>query len=249
MNVLNPCISMALNAVLKNAHHPLLILALTLNLSSARRKLFAIIIFLLDIYTYVQDCHYNAAATLGKYGECAAMVGTYWVVVRLLLLTDIPLSATRYNGEAANPSFLPFRSRLERSANISWNLRGIGLNNQIRFIPPFNPIHQRSRFVLSKLGRLFLFGLILAALWGPIMHFELHKTFLKNEPPMQTVLGIAFRRVFWTILLVITCVTCQDIPYTIVSIIAVGIGYSDPTMWPPMHGSWREASTLTRFWG
>lgn len=240
---------MVLEAVLKNVHHLLFAAVIGFRISRLQRVLFAAVIFLLDAYTYFRDCYQDPAVSLGKYAQCSALVSTHLMVVKLLLLTSYPLSSIRRKGEEIDPASLPLKPRLERGANLSWNLRGIGLNTQIQYIPPYTFPQQRAAFVINQLYRLFLHALRLVIIWGPSIHLRLHETLMKNEPPAQTWFGVIFQRSFFTTVSLITSYVAIDTAYTIAAIIAVGSGYSEPAMWPPSFGVWRDGTTVRRAWG
>lgn len=239
-----------LNTCLKTAHQPLLFLAVGLRIQRYHRILFAIVILLLDIYTLYQDCHLKSEVTLLKYGQCSGLVASDFVIVKLLLLTADPLASILYKGEgeACNPKSLHILPRIERGANLSWNLRDIGLNTQISNLPRNRDPRARGAYVMRQISWLSLHAIRLLVIWWPSVHFQLHKTWMRNEPPAATMLENVFRRVFFTFVVGFTTISIIDGVYILSAIVAVGSGYSDPASWPPCFGRLRDATSVRRFW-
>lgn len=238
-----------LGTVLRNAHHPLLILALSLRMGSVWRKVFALLILFADASLYFHDCGKHSALTLAKFAQCSGLVSSDFVTVNLLLLTHDPLSSICRLGEDFLPSSLPLIQRLEWGANLAWNLRGIGLNTQIEYIPRFEYPTQRRPFVLLQIKRIVLHFVRMALVWVPVFHLELQKTTFKNDPPAQSFLSLAFGRALFTAVILATSYTAIDTVYSVGAIAAVGSGYSEPTVWPPCFGPWSDATTVRRAWG
>ena len=60
---------------------------------------------------------------------------------------------------------------------------------------------------------------------------------------------MAFLRNFWALQYILTTFLNLQLVHSVLSIVCVGIGLSDPEEWPPLFGQWREAYTVRRFWG
>jgi len=242
-------LDMVLGAILRSAHHPLLVLALSFRMSGIWRKVLAFFILLSDASLYLHDCDQRSAPTLAKYAQCSGLIGSDFVTIKLLLLTSDPLYSIYRTGEDLRPHVLPLLQRLEWGANLAWNLRGIGLNTQTEYIPYTKYPSQRLPFVLSQIRRLLLHLLRLILVWVPVLQFKLHKTTFLNEPPPPSVLSLALGRFLFAAVILTTCYALIDIAYTVAAIAAVGSGYSKPTVWPPCFGSWSDATTVRRAWG
>ncbi|KAF8317914.1 hypothetical protein DL93DRAFT_2226051 [Clavulina sp. PMI_390] len=239
-----------MDEILKFARHPVLAAAIGLKVSRSARLLLALLVFALDAYTYYIDCWQTPAITLDKFGQCSGLVSSHFVVIRLLVLTANPLISVRWKSEGdIDPSKKTLLQRFERGANLSWNLRGIGLNNQIQYVPAMNWPTERWPFVFQQLFRLALHALRLAAIWVPTVWYKLHITLMANQPPAKTALEICFRRFFFTSVIIMTSFSIIDGLYTLVCIIGVASGYSSPEAWPSLFGTWRDGTTVRRSWG
>lgn len=194
-------------------------------------------------------CDTHATLTLANYGQCAGLVGAHFVPIKLLLLTPDPLRTIRQIGSDIQLSTLPLLQRLQWGASLAWNHRGIGMTTQVPYVPPHIAPLKRGPFIAAQIRTLILHCVRLGVMWGPIMYFKLHTTFLANQPPAESLLGVILYRVVFTVVTLVTSYTTIDIPWLIVCILGVGSGYSEPKAWPPQFGYFSDATTLRRAWG
>ncbi|RDB20664.1 Acetyltransferase sirH [Hypsizygus marmoreus] len=173
--------------------------------------------------------------------------GIIGVVIRasdFLLLTDVQRSFRHFK-QTSPISDAPLWERVKWSLKLVAAMRGVGWNFEPTSVLPLKPTHlTRRAFLISRL-RWALFYLFA---WDAIMLAErLNPCFVDGAPPL------AEHAMVWRVCTMVQFAiwsTCMlNIAYTVMALVSVAAGFSEPSEWPQLFGSFGDAYTLRRFWG
>ncbi|KAF5615427.1 toxin biosynthesis (Tri7) [Fusarium sp. NRRL 52700] len=150
-----------------------------------------------------------------------------------------------------------FFSRLTWALAMQWNLRRIKTSRPARNTPPFSSkdpsyVPSRGRFLLTRVG-VILASIAYMAIIG-----------LQPEPTREDLSGDRVRlfsrlnevtpyellqRAISTVTWLSGIGTTSEICYNVIAVVLVGLGLSEPVMWPSWFGSFTEAYSVRRWWG
>lgn len=150
-----------------------------------------------------------------------------------------------------------FFSRLIWALAMQWNLRRIKTSRPARNTPPFsskNPtyIPSRGAFLLTRIA-VILASIAYMAIIGlqpqptrEDISGDRTRFFSRlNEVTLYELLQRAISTVTW----LSGIGTTSEICYNVIAVVLVGLGLSEPVMWPSWFGSFTEAYSVRRWWG
>lgn len=155
-------------------------------------------------------------------------------------------------GSGNLPSNFPLMKKFWWMLDITHSIRMVGWVQEPRgCLPPPPPPSRRiflRRTFLKLCANYVLFDLLtLVFAQSPVFDPRVHdptdgpETYLAAIPLLRRtpyVLAFGLWLALWF-----------QIPHNIGALLFVGLGFSSPTLWPDMWGSWRDAYTLRKFWG
>ncbi|KAF5539129.1 toxin biosynthesis protein [Fusarium mexicanum] len=150
-----------------------------------------------------------------------------------------------------------FLSRLIWALAMQWNLRRIKTPRPARNTPTFSSkdpsyVPSRGRFLLTRIG-VICASIAYMAIIG-----------LQPEPTREDLSGDRVRffsrlnevtpyellqRAISTVTWLSGIGTTSEICYNVIAVVLVGLGLSEPVMWPSWFGSFTEAYSVRRWWG
>ncbi|RBA17527.1 hypothetical protein FPRO05_11242 [Fusarium proliferatum] len=165
-----------------------------------------------------------------------------------------PKSVFVGSGASGNGSFF---SRLIWAIAMQWNLRRIKTSRPARNTPPFSSkdpsyIPSRGRFLLNRIA-VILASIAYMAIIGlqpqptrEDLSSDRVRFFSRlNEVTLYELLQRAISTVTW----LSGIGTTSEICYNVIAVVLVGLGLSEPVMWPSWFGSFTEAYSVRRWWG
>ena len=144
------------------------------------------------------------------------------------------------------PSNFPLMKKLSWMVDIAWSMRMIGWVQEPRNGIPPRPSPPRRTF-LQKTFLKFIMNAIIADVTAAILDHLLHyptdnpKTYLAAVPPSH--------RLPYVLVWCTAEKASMSSVHNLMALICVGLGRSDPTLWPDFWGSWRDAYTVRKQWG
>lgn len=165
-----------------------------------------------------------------------------------------PKSVFVGSGASGNGSFF---SRLIWAIAMQWNLRRIKTSRPARTTPPFSSkdpsyVPSRGRFLLNRIA-VILASIAYMAIIGlqpqptrEDLSSDRVRFFSRlNEVTLYELLQRAISTVTW----LSGIGTTSEICYNVIAVVLVGLGLSEPVMWPSWFGSFTEAYSVRRWWG
>ncbi|KAL1669375.1 hypothetical protein GGF50DRAFT_123224 [Schizophyllum commune] len=167
----------------------------------------------------------------------------------MLLLTSIhwyfladPLhDGTQREGETQPAREMPLPKRLWWATYLVGCVRGVGWNNTIASTPEVSPNETRWSFVRNRLRDAALHILIMdiAGIYlthNPITSSRAAERIQASSqgPLFQVLSSFLYMANFWA---------DSQLPYTLISALIVGFGWSEPRLFPPLWGSFWDAWT------
>ena len=155
-------------------------------------------------------------------------------------------------GSSVLPSDFPLTKKLWWMIDIAHNARLIGLVNGPQDHLPPHPPPSRLTFLKKTFLKLII-NIIITDLASsiststPAFDSRLHdptdgpETYLAAVP----LLG----RVPYVLGCLVMLGTSMSGIHNVVALVCVGLGYSNPTLWPDICGRWRDAYTVRKIWG
>nr|GAT54712.1 predicted protein [Mycena chlorophos] len=213
---------------------------------SPYRPLFFVPILALTVYT----AYSTKGRFLDDYYVNLQWMTYFWTASDHILLTDVQRELRqvplRHPDDKNGIEHTSLWRRICWGNSLFFSPRGVGWAHEpTDSLPPHPPADiSRTRFVLQRLRSAIIFFLIHDAC-------NLHVRW----NPMYWPDGPGYRTSGWMWRLVATASwglsasTMMCLLFTIISIVAVGSGLSEPYAWPAFMGSPRDAYTLRRFWG
>ena len=161
-----------------------------------------------------------------------------------LLLTDVQREL-RLIGQPKSISDAPLSDRLIWAVKLITTPRGIGWAHEPTAVLPPRPNLTRGQFIILQVKRLVFYALLLDV--GQMITRNNPPFHSKTAPPMaeQGVLWCSYAMLNFLIQVVSTTTIVQNL---IPSLVLVTAGLSEPSEWPPAHGSWFDAYTIHNFW-
>ena len=189
---------------------------------------------------YYAGCRIALHLAFTAYIMCAeGSFPDHWRRVR-----DEVQGGTNASGLDNLPSNFPVTKKLWWMLDLSTSIRMVGWVQEPRDCLPPPPPPSRRTFLWKTLLK-FIFTAAIIDL----------TTLLPQSPALEsrpeTTLGeVQFLRRL-PYVLVFGCRLGVGVNYlqSVVALICVGLGCSNPTLWPSMMGRWRDAYTVRRFWG
>ncbi|PCH37570.1 hypothetical protein WOLCODRAFT_146721 [Wolfiporia cocos MD-104 SS10] len=152
--------------------------------------------------------------------------------VHLVWFTD-PLTEFRHERDMVHPLALPFYRRVFWAQCLLFDLRGVGWNCQVAYVPQ-RPTEPRWQFVRLRTIRALWWYLLADVLQQCLTHFWPHNNI------EHCIVGLARFGI------VIAALAVQ---YFLSAAVTVALGIYDPRDWPDVYGRWSDAYTVRRFWG
>ncbi|KAF4943259.1 hypothetical protein FGADI_13529 [Fusarium gaditjirri] len=201
---------------------------------------------LLVTFSWVQAFNGNSLLCLSKAG---------YKVLKQGIQQNTPAESIFVGSDASGDE--SFFSRLKWALTMQWNLRRIKTSRPARNTPPFSSkdpsyIPSRGRFLLTRVG-VILASISYMAIIG-----------LQPEPTREDLSGDRVRffsrldevtpyellqRAISTVTWLSGIGTTSEICYNVIAVVLVGLGLSEPVMWPSWFGSFTEAYSVRRWWG
>lgn len=145
----------------------------------------------------------------------------------------------------------PFLERLKWGSKLIRSTRGVGCIDSCapkahRLAPAPSSKTTRKAFILSRLGHI-AFNILLFDLAGFVNRLNPH--FKRHGPPLSS----AENALIWRLAMIFGFAASEHALlvslHSIISIISVGLGETEPREWPPLFGNLSDAYTVRRFWG
>jgi hypothetical protein len=171
--------------------------------------------------------------------ENSSLIGVIFISSDFILLTNVQ-QELRLVGQKEPVSNSGIWARLKWGLQLLVSGRGVGWAHEPRSVLPPHPTLTRTQFVLSRFGRLVAYTLIY-----DLINILFLKDFLSSD---ERIGKLAWRS--WAIsFFAISARIIVTGPHLVCSMICVGSGLSEPTVWPHLFGKWSDAYTVRRFWG
>ncbi|KAI5835608.1 hypothetical protein K523DRAFT_346950 [Schizophyllum commune Tattone D] len=161
-------------------------------------------------------------------------------------LADPFYDGTRREGETQPAWEMPLPKRLWWATYLVGCVRGVGWNNTIANTPKVPPNETRRTFVRNRLRDAALYILIMdiAGIYlthNPITSSRAAERIQASSqgPLFQVLSSFLYMANFWA---------DSQLPYTLISALIVGFGWSEPRLFPPLWGSFWDAWTVRRMW-
>ncbi|KAI0926545.1 hypothetical protein AcW1_002493 [Taiwanofungus camphoratus] len=163
----------------------------------------------------------------------------------LLWLTN-PLENFRHEQDAVAPASRPILRRVYSALCVLQNHRGVGWNYHVANVPA-RPSETRWKFVRMRLLRVSRYVFLLDAA----------ATYQRNNPLFslrgENALSVGAQGYVWRCVNILARFSMpfgmMDMRYSLLSVVLVTLGLSEPKDWPDLYGSWADAYTVRRFWG
>ena len=156
------------------------------------------------------------------------------------------------DGEARLPSNFPLTKKLWWMVDIAYSVRLIGWVQEPRDHMPPHPPSSRRTFLRNTFVKLLTnavvvdFATSVLAL-SPAFDRRLHDP--ADGPETYLAAVPFFRRVPYILAYGIMIGTGVGAAHNIMALMCVGLGYSNPALWPDICGRWEDGYTLRNFWG
>ncbi|KAH9948646.1 membrane bound O-acyl transferase family-domain-containing protein [Amylocystis lapponica] len=176
-----------------------------------------------------------------------AFVSALFNAFHLLLLSD-PLKEFRHETDTVPPTDLPILRRVYWASSVVNNVRGVGWNYQVAHLPP-PPTDTRRAFFIGRLYRIVWLYFVMDALQSFTLYI-LNPMYL---PEGGDALPLTAHGYIW----LCVNIACRW-PYvyylfllqqSMLAVVHVALGLSEPRHWPDVCGSWLDSYTLRRYWG
>ena len=160
-----------------------------------------------------------------------------------ILLTDVQREFRLKTQKQPANTLAPWK-RLKWAFTLLFSPRGVGWTHEPHSLPKGPKGLTRAQFCLYQIGRSLwlVFLLDISRLHDFLDPKQLHLG------PLTYVLQSG-----WPYVVLISWGLYQyafiELYYTLLSIVAVGAGTSNPNLWPPLFGNYKAAYTLGNFWG
>ena len=150
------------------------------------------------------------------------------------------------------PSDFPFTKKLWWMIDIAYSQRMIGWVQEPRKgIPPHPPPSRRTflwktflKFIVNTIINDFA---VSTYALDPAFDHRLHDP--TDGPETYLAAVPLLRRVPYVLAYIIGFETWLCSIHNVVALVCVGLGNSNPTLWPDLFGRWRDAYTLRKLWG
>ncbi|OBZ71261.1 hypothetical protein A0H81_08450 [Grifola frondosa] len=188
---------------------------------------------------------FSTGDELQDYSIGSSISGQLLTACHLLWLTD-PLKDFKYNHESVQPQSLPLWRRIYWAICVDHSPRGIGWNYQVTNVPP-PPTSPRGHFIRTRILRAVRSFLLLDLAQSYIHLNPLFASKGADALPIE-----AQNYLLRCLSIVAFCSTpygMMNMQYSLLSVIHVVLGLSEPSDWPDVYGSWSDAYTVRRFWG
>ncbi|KAK0445975.1 membrane bound O-acyl transferase family-domain-containing protein [Desarmillaria tabescens] len=166
--------------------------------------------------------------------------------IHFFFLVEPLFDGTRHVNDTQDAKDMPFLKRFWWALCLRISIRGVGWSNQLPHVPPTSK-QSRWRFVSQTLRDTVNYLLILDIAGTYIIHNPIFSYRAKEALPI-TSQGIYLQAInvwaWWTNLY-----ASLQMLYSLIAVICVGSGISEPQFWPPMFGKLHDAYTLRRAWG
>ena len=162
---------------------------------------------------------------------------------------------TRGNPGGLNnlPSNFPFVKKLWWMLDITHSPRMVGWVREPREHLPPHPPPSRPAFLWKTFAKFlvnaFLIPELLALMLSQTPQFgsRLHDS---TDRPEISLAGVPLlHRVPYALAHIIRTASAISAPHNFLAFVFVGLGLSDPTLWPDMWGRWEDAFTIRKIWG
>ena len=152
-------------------------------------------------------------------------------------------------GSGRPPSSFTLTEKLWWMVDISYSLRMIGWVQEPRNALPPHPPPSRQTF-LWKTSSKFIRNAIAADFFAFVFN-ALSTTYSPHDPTddSETYLSALLRRAPYTLSYGIGAGAVISAMHNATALVCVGLGRSDPTLWPDNWGRWRDTYTLRKLWG
>jgi hypothetical protein len=174
--------------------------------------------------------------------RCVSIIYAF-VASDFILLTDVQREL-RLVGQHEPISNSRFWSRLKWGVKLFFGARGVGWTHEPRSVLATHSHATRDQFLLSQLC--WLAGCVLINDAFSIL-MRADPFLVKHAPPFAEQ---PLRWRCWGVVLFAVSSTVNvSIIHITSSIVIVGAGLSEPSMWPPFFGKWVDAYSVRKFWG
>lgn len=181
---------------------------------------------------------------IAPYMCSALIVGSAVIYTYLLVLTSNPRVAFRRPGEPARRTW---GEKTIWATKLICNPRMIGTASQARGIPP--PSHAPpSQFVRERLWVLMRDGFFVNIMWLAVILFDLEDFIHPARPQDRDFMYWMAGRVCSAFLSLYSAAYGLGFAQEVFAIIAVATGMSYPKDWPPLFGSFFDATTVAKAW-
>lgn len=160
-----------------------------------------------------------------------------------ILLTDVQHELC-LSGQREPISNASFGARLRWALRLFFGPRGVGWAHEPKGVLAYHPHLTRGRFVFLQLLRSAVYLVFI-----DVVHFLIVYTSVFAQESVPTALQAWHWRVVGVILLALRGFSYLSLMQTMLSIVCVGTGISEPKGWPPLFGKWGDAYTVRKFWG
>lgn len=242
-------------AILFVARQALLVTGLALKTSKAQRAVVAAAIVGVDLYAIFWNTIRTPVRAI-DFLVPSSWIGSTFLAIDLLVLTDDPLSNLRRRTQSFAASSLGLLPRVSWATTLISSPRGIGWNHQVAHVPVFTAPRTRGAFVWSRVVSNLLNIILLVSMWISVMYARLKlagsiddvvaKAQAQAEHPEQESI---FRRPYITFMWIFTSFFLINIAYQSLAFWAVALKISVPEAWPQAFGGIRDAYTMRRVWG
>ncbi|KAF9002742.1 membrane bound O-acyl transferase family-domain-containing protein [Cyathus striatus] len=170
------------------------------------------------------------------------------IAIQCILLLDVQNDLRRKVDEKKeiNISGASLKERFKWALDLFFSIRGVGWTHEptsrLRWIPS-QVSASKFKFIMHQLWRIAVFTFLCEL-------FKLHSAlnpYLHREGPSFYEASWGWRMTILTTR-ILTYVGLS-LSHAILSVVFVVLGVSNPGDWPTLHGSWKDAYTVRRFWG